>query len=268
MPPDHLHDMRMQMADETIAPPITTRQEAIALGLKRYYTGEPCKYGHYAQRIARNSDCVVCGNLRGAKYAAANRPKRSAALAAWRAANPEKDKAIRVAWIAQNIDRHTAVASAWRAANPDKVQATQLKSRAKHKDERLKNTREWRAENREHVRVYNAEWRKKNKNYGKEYDRANPDKCRAKNNARRTRILIAKGSHSAEDIQSLFKAQKGKCAYCAVRVKTNYHVDHIMPLSKGGANWPANLQILCATCNIKKSAKDPIVFAQDIGLLL
>jgi len=39
---------------------IITRSEAIALGLKRYFTGEPCKYGHVAERKVSNRDCLKC----------------------------------------------------------------------------------------------------------------------------------------------------------------------------------------------------------------
>jgi site-specific DNA-cytosine methylase len=35
-----------------------------------------------------------------------------------------------------------------------------------------------------------------------------------------------------------------------------------------GANWPRNLQWLCAPCNLSKGARDPIVFSKSIGRLL
>lgn len=40
--------------------PPRTRAEALALGLTRYYTGKPCKYGHVAERSARDKHCVEC----------------------------------------------------------------------------------------------------------------------------------------------------------------------------------------------------------------
>lgn len=34
------------------------------------------------------------------------------------------------------------------------------------------------------------------------------------------------------------------------------HIDHIVPISKGGKSVPSNLQVLCSKCNGKKSAKE------------
>jgi len=78
------------------------------------------------------------------------------------------------------------------------------------------------------------------------------------------------GVHKPEDITEILKRQKFKCAECGVSVKDkkNRHVDHIMPLALGGSNWPTNLQILCPPCNLSKSAKHPIDFAQRKGRLL
>jgi 5-methylcytosine-specific restriction endonuclease McrA len=98
--------------------------------------------------------------------------------------------------------------------------------------------------------------------------RANPDKQRAHGRNRRARLKEAEGHHTAEDIQCILKAQKGKCALCRVNLGEKYEVDHITPISAGGSNWPRNLQVTCVECNRSKGTKDPISFAQSLGFLL
>jgi 5-methylcytosine-specific restriction endonuclease McrA len=49
---------------------IVTRAEAKALGLKRYFTGKPCKHGHVALRQVVNKSCEECLKLFHAKLRA------------------------------------------------------------------------------------------------------------------------------------------------------------------------------------------------------
>lgn len=37
-----------------------TRKEALAIGVKRYFTGKPCPYGHVAERIVSSGACHEC----------------------------------------------------------------------------------------------------------------------------------------------------------------------------------------------------------------
>ena len=42
-------------------PKIVTRQEALKMGLKTYFTGRPCKKGgHLSERRTNSSDCLEC----------------------------------------------------------------------------------------------------------------------------------------------------------------------------------------------------------------
>jgi hypothetical protein len=41
-----------------------SRSEAIGLGLTRYFTGKPCKWGHISERLTSSKACVSCKNRR------------------------------------------------------------------------------------------------------------------------------------------------------------------------------------------------------------
>ena len=84
----------------------------------------------------------------------------------------------------------------------------------------------------------------------------------------RARKRRAVGTHTADDVDALMALQNGKCAYCRRSLKQRREVDHIVALSCGGSNDRSNLQLLCRSCNARKSDLDPIEFAQRIGMLV
>lgn len=45
-----------------------------------------------------------------------------------------------------------------------------------------------------------------------------------------------------------------RCAYCGSD-RGPFHLDHIMPWSRGGDHRPDNLTVACASCNLSKGAK-------------
>ena len=49
----------------------------------------------------------------------------------------------------------------------------------------------------------------------------------------------------------VWQRDKGKCVKCGSKV--NLHYDHIIPFSKGGSSiTAANIQLMCAQCNLRK----------------
>lgn len=118
--------------------------------------------------------------------------------------------------------------------------------------------KEYYQKNRETLLEYGARYKKANpEKYSllkKAWKLANPEKHRANYLNRKARMRDAEGYHTGADLSSLFVLQDGKCAYCNGELR-GYHVDHIIPLSKGGSNWPDNICLACPTCNMSKSDK-------------
>lgn len=263
---------------ERIGPWLPTQKEARAFGAKTYFTGEPCRQGHHAPRYLYGG-CMMCKAIDRAN----NRERNAAEARQWRLLNPEKANKPRDSERRQytnalhyerNREENIARALAWGKANPEKRRATNNRWRASNKDElnarnRLAYAadpdfyrgkgREYRENNAELLRQKSREWRKNN-----------PEKSAASTRNKKAMRKSAPGTHTATDIEDILRLQNFKCAECKVSVKLrhNRHIDHIIPLSKGGTNFRTNLQILCPPCNMHKHNTDPIDFAQRKGRLL
>ncbi len=97
------------------------------------------------------------------------------------------------------------------------------------------------------------------------YRAANPHKMREwaqHRNARKT------GRLPRGTVKELMTLQRECCAVCRDLLNSKYHLDHIVPLKLGGEHERMNVQLLCPACNVRKSARDPIVFMQSRGFLL
>jgi len=113
------------------------------------------------------------------------------------------------------------------------------------KDRMALKHKEWRGKNRVRVRQLIKRWSRKH-----------VIKCRLYQHAHRALRIAAPGCWSQEDINRLFHKQRGLCYYCKRRIApSTYQIDHKMPLSRGGSNWPANLGLTCRSCNASKRAK-------------
>jgi len=211
---------------------IITRQEAKAMGLKRFYTGTPCAHGHLSERYVSSNGCAQC-LLEREKRLCAQDPEYA-----------KRRQAARTARQAARMKRYKADEAYYKWYCEDQ--------RRRHK-ERLASDPEYAP------RCYQASrnWFKKNPEAARTYA------------ARRRKILSkSRENYTPQDVVNILKLQKGKCCDCGRCLKKGYHVDHIMPLSLGGDNSRANIQCLCPTCNVRKHNKHPIDWAQENGRLL
>lgn len=118
-------------------------------------------------------------------------------------------------------------------------------------------------EQREDVLAANNEWRAANREIANRsvaaWHKAHPDVIRANRSSNNAKRKGAPGHHVASDIALQLSTQEGLCFYCGDELES-YHVDHFIPLSRGGTNWPSNLRLACPGCNMRKSSKMPWEF--------
>lgn len=251
---------------------IISRQEAKARGLVRYFTGIPCKNGHIAERYTKKSTCVVC-------KLEANR--------ATAAADPEAAKAYFRAHYVANRERYREQHKAYAESHREELKRYHAEYHLANKEKANAKNAQWYRENREKMRAYGAARYANNRERFLEYQRKrheanpqravaavaawrrkNPDLYRVQQHRYRARKANAGGKLSPNIVQRLLVLQRGRCACCGKRLGKNFHLDHIMPLARGGSNTDDNVQLLTQRCNNQKHAKDPADFMRSRGKLL
>ena len=153
------------------------------------------------------------------------------------------------AWYEANRDRTRENVRAWREANRDRKRETDRAWCEANRDRNRETSRAWYEANRDRSREANRAWRE-----------ANPDRVRMhiRLNSHRRRALkagsAAKGfpRQTIETRARIYKLFNNKCAYCGAPATTD---DHVIALSQGGTDTPANIVPACNRCNCSKQSK-------------
>ena len=124
------------------------------------------------------------------------------------------------------------------------------------KRERYSREAVWRENNKERLIRASRDWYKSNTDRGKQ--RA------AKRKAIKHSVFV-----EAIVAQVVFDRDKGMCGICtkAVDPATDWEIDHIIPISKGGLHAYANVQLSHRKCNRAKAARMPVVVAKQAAAL-
>lgn len=183
----------------------------------------------------------------GRKY----REENADRLREYRRKNAESRREYKRKYREENADKIHASGRRYRYENSDKVRESKRRYYQANAVALNEKRRKWRKDNPDKVRKSWRDWENKN-----------TDKlricARARQHRRREHKLRNGGTHTASDIQAQYDNQHGKCWWCGKKIKdTKYHVDHRVPLARGGSNAPENLVIACPKCNQSKGAKLP-----------
>ncbi len=139
--------------------------------------------------------------------------------------------------------------------------------RKKHKEKIKIHDKKFREENKEKLTIYAKQYREKNTEKIKKYYKTEKGKIASSNARHKRRFLKLKTMDGSiptnmtcpltKELQSLLTKQDNKCYLCNTDISNAKHLDHWIPLSKGGRHSIDNVIWLCPTCNLQKSAKVP-----------
>ena len=204
-----------------------------------------CFYKDPKSMSGLRSWCKECARADKRKWHYVNKDKRKQQFDDWKEKNKESFAEYKKEWAKANPEKVTMYNQKWRGKNKEKVQENKKRYWQKIKSLSGEKAKRWR-------------------------ERRNKNKAVA-NHKRRASKYKNGGKHTAKDIDSIFLHQGGLCNFCGVKLirynKKQYHIDHIIPLARGGSNNPENIQLLCPSCNLSKSNKDPIQWARENGRL-
>ena len=135
-----------------------------------------------------------------------------------------------------------------------------------HTEAVIERSYNWRKNNPEKKRLQANTWNRANpegaRKRAKEWAKNNPLKVKVNTQARRARELNATGFTTDQQLADRMAYYGFQCIYCSGPFE---HVDHFVPLVRGGSNWPANLVPSCSDCNWSKNGRDPWEFIRSLG---
>ena len=149
----------------------------------------------------------------------------------------ECDSVNKKKWYLANKVRALAKAERWRTDNPERYLEIQKAHKIKYKEQYSEYYKDWASRNRDKVNL------KKHRYY-----------------ARRRQQL---GEVSPDIVDRLLVEQSGRCLYCN-RELQEYHLEHMIPVSRGGMHDDINLCLSCPSCNYRKKDKTAEEFQQQI----
>lgn len=188
-------------------------------------------------------------SLENARRWRKNNPEKVAARQ--KKIDPLKRRAWKMAWVKANAEHVRAKKREWAKAHPgnnnERAKRWVLNNPEKAAESARKRSREWTARNPDKAAIYHSRSHAKRKAKGE-----------------------LAGTFTSAEWNALLDHHDHRCACCGIHeseaiyryprrgypLKGKLTIDHVIPLSKGGAGSIDNIAPLCLPCNTKKHTKD------------
>lgn len=146
-------------------------------------------------------------------------------------------------WYLKNKQHAIEKTRIWREQNMERKKENARISYINQKEKIKQRSHKWYHSNKERAAERQRNWSKKN-----------PDKhndVRSMQRARKRKLTPP----MTEEEKSLIEKFYEHASRLTKLLKIKHHVDHIIPLAKGGLHHPSNLQVIPASVNLRKGIK-------------
>jgi 5-methylcytosine-specific restriction endonuclease McrA len=155
-------------------------------------------------------------------------------------------------------ERRKIAKAKWRAENQESVKASNRKSLPKRREQLRANWKRFYLRHHEAELLRSLDYRKshpeKRRASVKDYSQRKPWVATQKEGKRRARKRQTQTG--PVDYEAIIRDSCGLCGICGEAVIGEpAHIDHIVPLARGGSHTQGNLQFTHARCNLSKGAK-------------
>lgn len=149
-----------------------------------------------------------------------------------------------------NPEPWLAASKKWRAENAER----DAELHAKRHQERMASDPSYRERRRENQIAWRRENPEKSRNLAREWQMKNPEKVWVMRYEQRARILGLEPFVERFTRPDVIERYGDACFYCGGEF---YHLDHALPISRGGSHTLDNVRPACAPCNQTKSDRTP-----------
>ena len=146
----------------------------------------------------------------------------------------------------ENPEHHRKIRRKSNVTNAESIKEARKIYYQNNKDKILEKDKEYYQRNKSAINKRNNEYYQRNKDLFK---------IKAINRKKRVKY-ISDGTIKLESLNKMYEEQNHKCAYCGCDLEENQkHLDHILPISRGGKHTIKNVHWTCAECNLSKGNK-------------
>lgn len=186
-------------------------------------------------KMAKSNDglrpeCKTCRRPDSASYYQANKDRVRVRVRDYTVENKSRIAAYLVQWYLLNRQRHIENQRIYQAVNKEAVSLQR--------------------------KIYRHVNRKRLSAISKQYAMAHPERIKIYKDKNRAKRKGASGTCSAAQWLAKCEYHGWRCYLCSVSLdRKSLTIEHRIPLTKGGTEWPANLAPACLPCNLSKSNK-------------